>query len=123
MWVVDQEAIIRSDDHTIQQAKAGLQDIFQSSYWYSARYAAGIALDMEPSVDSIYQALLIDFSTNKLMDRIQDAGALLEMSGSKKIRRLLESCYNHNPDELARREAGKQLGYCRLRIGVHELLQ
>lgn len=87
-----------------EAAKKALQEIYESSGWYSARYAAGVALDIGPKKlkkqigDWVYGLVSsIDSSRlgvpNARLNAVRDAGKLFEISNSSHVKTLLEQTY------------------------------
>ncbi len=108
-YVVDQPEITEPDTAKRESARALLQDIYDSSEWYSARYAAGWALGKDLNDQ-------FELWIETLKERLQAATSDVTRQASKD----LEHMYQNLPNMNHRRIAGKALGYSGLRIWAHE---
>lgn len=135
-YVIDH---IEPDIEKRETARKKLKEIYETSSEYSKRYLAGMTLKNISPYSISYLKSYVDENMNlwireletKLkssdcqtkLDTVRDIGALLWLSGGcKGLQKLLEDCYESDVKEL-RVEAGKQLGYSKIRILLHELLR
>lgn len=109
-YVVDQPRIAHiNPPEKREAARQELQQIFDNSEWYSARYAAGITLgaNIKDQFDSWIETI-------KKQRRVSDK------STRKKASQDLKHMYRDLDDISHRRIAGKALDYSDLRIWAHE---
>jgi hypothetical protein len=148
-------------EETLSSAESELQKIGTSSEWYSARYAARIALarfdgrptmcswicELEKELEANNDISVWDDQKNKAVDlqlpnldrrlhAVQDLGEILRKSScfrfyvlndwaagfyaSERTSKVLKRVYRSDESPQVREEAGKALGYSRLRIWIHE---
>lgn len=112
-WVEGEPRIAEPDTKTREAAGTELQQIYDSSGWYSARYAAGVALGMD--VDSQFRVWIKD-----LRDELLEGPQELDQTIRANAKKDLTFMYHNLPDRDYRIEAGRALGYSPLRIWAHE---
>jgi len=87
----------------------GVDELYSSKGYIETTYEYEVEISV-PDVDRRLRAC-------------EDAAQLLEGSGSEIVRRLLEYAYKRNRSKEVRKQAGKALGYARVRMWVGELLR
>jgi len=128
VWISD----TAPDMSKVGPAERDLKEIYQNSPWYSARFAADMALHKPasgrrnfPEMDSWFKELEEELSTETSSRAIDDLRGFsiphflpAESRWGSKV--VLSRTYKCNDDVEVRRAAGKSLGYSNPRIWAHE---
>ena len=125
------------DTQKQEEARQKLQQVYETSEWYSVRYAAGRALgknreELFSKFMSIINNLKEDLSAGEMVEipgqlpiSTTQYGPPLEefipdMNKFSRAFEFLDDIYNNIPDKRIREEAGKSLGYSSSKIWNHE---
>lgn len=140
-WIVDKNRVAEPDTRKRRAARKALQQTYQSSEWYSARYAAGIALEFpdgkyyrgSSKVDSEAQSWLDELNTRfeeseTRSEAVRDLIYLHRIPHSsgfpiRLLEQLLRNAYKESTDKTEVREIGKELNYSNFRIWVGNLFR
>lgn len=112
-----------------EAARTRLQNIYESSEWYRARFAAALALrreDYYQLADGWISELARQIRDGEDHERIRaivDLGAFRGLTGcpTHGVTEVLLHCYN-GPEKTLSIESGKLLGYSRFRVLAREAL-
>lgn len=147
VWIVDHPKIAHPDIKKREAAKLQLQQIYDSSEWYSVKYI------ISHSVGNYRHGMFVTelpFPTNLdiwtqdmrqrmnepqkhqayKLDILKDAGVLLielrkltwlsRCDDEQKLMKFIKDCYASDPDKEIRTQAARYLNYPTIRIWAHE---
>ena len=105
-----------------QYFKKELENAYQKSKWYSARFVAGSALH-DPTLQTEFINWTEKLSTNITesdLDRIDDIAMIANKTKAPYYKELLRDIYLKGKRGESRNLAGQHLGYSNLRIWYHD---